>query len=129
MKTLAKLILALVLTIFLSGVLLAQPVSDKEYNQFLIKSLQDENIGIRSSAAQLLGERQVNEAVEPLVKMLTTEENSSVRIVVAIALYKIGDENALPVLKKVAATDKNKTVRKVAGAIVQKFEKAELAQK
>ena len=129
MKTLAKLILALVLTIFLSRVLVAQPVSDKEYNQFLIKSLQDENIGIRSSAAQLLGERQVNEAVEPLVKMLTTEENSSVRIVVAIALYKIGDENALPVLKKVAATDKNKTVRKVAGAIVQKFEKAELAQK
>lgn len=129
MKTLAKLVLALVLTVLLSGVLVAQSVSDKEYNQFLIKSLQDENIGIRSSAAQLLGERQVTEAVKPLVKMLTTEENSSVRIVAALALYKIGDENALPALKKVAATDKNKTVRQVVAAIVQKLEKVELAQK
>lgn len=129
MKTLAKLSLALVLTVFLSGILVAQPINDKEYDQYLIKSLQDENLGIRSSAAQLLGERKVAEAVQPLAKMLTTEENTSVRIVAAIALYKIGDEKALPTLKKVAADDKNKTVRQVVGAIVQKMENVELAQK
>ncbi len=129
MKTLAKLSLALVLTIFLSGVLVAQTANDKEYDQYLIKSLQDENLGIRSSAAQLLGERKVAEAVKPLVKMLTAEENSSVRIVAAMAIYNIGDEKALPTLKKVAASDKNKTVRHVVGAIVQKMEKVELAQK
>lgn len=129
MKTLAKLSLALVLAVFLTSVLVAQPVDEKEYDQYLIKSLQDENVGIRTSAAQLLGERKVAEAVKPLVKMLTTEENTSARIVVAMALYQIGDEKALSTLKKVAASDKNKTVRQVVGAIVQKMESVEFAQK
>lgn len=131
MKTLTKLSLALVLTVFLTSGLLAQaqPSVELEYNQYLIKSLQDENVGIRSSAAQLLGERKVAEAVNPLVTMLTKEKNASARIVVAVALYQIGDEKALPTLKKVATSDKSKTVRHVATAIVQKLESVQLAQK
>lgn len=129
MKTLVRLSLALVLTVFLTNGLLAQPVDEKEYDQYLIKSLQDENVGIRSSAAQLLGERKVVEAVKPLVTLLTTEDNASARIVVAMALYQIGDEKALPTLKKVATNDKSKTVRHIVAAIVQKLEKVELAQK
>ena len=129
MKTLAKLGLVLVLTVFLSSALMAHPQGDKEYDQYLIKSLQDENLGIRSSAAQLLGERKVVEAVEPLMKMLATEENSSARIVIAMALFQIGNEKALPTLKKVAAKDKNKTVRQVVTAIVQKMESVQLAHK
>lgn len=129
MKTLSKLGMALVLTIFLTGILAAQPVDDKEYNQYLIKSLQDENVGIRSSAAQLLGERKVAEAVDPLVKLLKSEENTSTRIVAAMALYQIGDEKALPALKEAAAKDKSKTVRRVVTAIVQKIESAQFAQK
>jgi len=129
MKTLMKLSLALVLIVFLTSGLVAQPDDGKAYDQYLIKSLQDENVGIRSSAAQLLGERKVADAVKPLVKMLTTEENTSARIVVAMALYQIGDAKALPTLKKVASSDKNKTVRQVVAAIVQKLEHVEVAQK
>jgi len=131
MKNIAKLSLALVLTVLLTSALLAYPVGDKEkeYDQYLIKSLQDENVGIRSSAAQLIGERKVAEAVEPLMKMLTTEENTSTRIVIAIALYQIGDQKALPTLKKVAVKDKNRTVRHVVTAIVVKMESAQFAQK
>ncbi len=129
MKTFAKLGLALVLTILLSNALLAQPVDEQKYDQYLITALQDENIGIRSSAAQLLGERRVVDAVNPLVTMLTTEQNASARIVIAMALYRIGDERALPTLKKVANSDKSKTVRHVVTAIVQKLESVELAQK
>ena len=129
MKNIAKLSMALILTIILSGTLLANPVGDKEYDQYLIKSLQDENVGIRSSAAQLLGERKVEVAVEPLVKMLKTEKNSSTRIVVAMALYQIGDEKALPALKEVASNDKNKTVRRVVAAIVHKMNTVQVAHK
>lgn len=129
MKTLGKLSLALVLTMLLGSVLLAHPSGDKEYDQYLIKALQDENIGIRTSAAQLLGERKVVEAVKPLAKMLQTEENTSARIVFAMALYQIGDENATVALKEAASKDKNKTVRRVVSAMVQKLESIELAHK
>ena len=129
MKTIGKLSLALVLTMLLSSVLLAHPLGDKEYDQYLINALQDENIGIRTSAAQLLGDRKVVEAVKPLVKMLKTEENTSARIIAAMALYQIGDEKATVALKEAAAKDKNKTVRRVVSAMVQKLESFELAQK
>ena len=129
MKSMMKLGMVFALTLILSGSLLAQPAGDKEYNQYLIKSLQDENVGIRSSAAQLLGERKVDDAVEPLVKMLKTEKNSSTRIVAAMALYQIGNEKALPALKEVASNDKNKTVRRVVAAIIQKMTTVQVAHK
>ncbi|UCE04491.1 MAG: HEAT repeat domain-containing protein [bacterium] len=129
MKTMTKLGLAVVLTVFLSSALLANPPGDKEYDQYLIKSLQDENVGVRSSAAQLLGERKVAEAVEPLMKMLKMEKNSSARIVYAVALYQIGNGKALPTLKQVATKDKNKTVRRVVSAIVYQMETVQVAQK
>jgi len=129
MKNVAKLSMVLVFTVILSGALFAHPLGDKEYDQYLIKSLQDENVGIRSSAAQLLGERKAEIAVEPLVKMLKTEKNSSTRIVAAMALYQIGNEKALPALKEVASKDKNKTVRRVVAAIVQKMNTVQVAHK
>jgi len=129
MKNLVKIGLALVLTILLTNVVFAQPVEEKEYDQYLIKALKDENVGVRSSAAQLLGERKVVDAVDPLVKMVKSEDNSGARIVAAMALYQIGDEKALPTLKTVAAKDKNKTVRRVVTAIVNQMESTQVAQK
>lgn len=129
MKNLVKIGLALVLTILLTNVVFAQPVEEKEYDQYLIKALKDENVGVRSSAAQLLGERKVVDAVDPLVKMVKSEDNSGARIVAAMALYQIGDEKVLPTLKTVAAKDKNKTVRRVVTAIVNQMESTQVAQK
>jgi HEAT repeat protein len=129
MKNLAKIGLALVLMILLTNVVFAQPVEEKEYDQYLIKALKDENVGVRSSAAQLLGERKVVDAVDPLVKMVKSEDNSGARIVAAMALYQIGDEKVLPTLKTVAAKDKNKTVRRVVTAIVNQMESTQVAQK
>ncbi len=104
-------------------------MSDKEYDQYLINALKDKNLGIRTSAAQLIGERKVKEAVEPLIKMLKTEKNYSGRIVAALALYKIGDEKALPELKKLAKCDKCKTVRHVVSAIVKEMQTVQVAEK
>lgn len=129
MKNLTKIGLAFVLMILVANVVLAQPVEEKEYDQYLIKSLKDDNVGVRSSAAQLLGERKVEAAVDPLVKMVKSEDNSGARIVAAMALYQIGDEKVLPTLKTVATNDKNKTVRRVVSAIVVKMESIQVAHK
>ncbi|MFQ6093210.1 MAG: HEAT repeat domain-containing protein [bacterium] len=92
-------------------------------NSDLINMLSSENRGWRYSAAQLLGERRVAEAVEPLIDRLKVEKDYSVRIVVAQALYKIGDPRAIAALKKVARTDRNRTVRHMAAAIAAEMEK------
>lgn len=92
-------------------------------NADLINMLSSENRGWRYSAAKLLGERRVDEAVEPLIERLTVEKEYSVRIVIAQALHKIGDPSAISVLKKVAKTDKNRTVRHLAAVIATDMEK------
>jgi HEAT repeat protein len=131
MKTASKigltLVLALVLTVFISGALLSQELNEKEYNEYLIKALKDDNIGIRSSAAQLLGERKVKEAVKPLTAILKTEKNYAVRIVTAVALHQIGDEKVVMVLKERLRKDKNLTVRHVLAGLIENLETTQYA--
>ena len=108
---------------------LAQQPDDENYDQYLIRCLKDNNMGIRASAAQLLGERKVEAAVKPLIKMLKSEKIYNARLVAAVALYKIGDERAIPELKKLAFCDHCKTVRHVAAAIAQEMKSIQLAKK
>jgi len=122
-----KICFAVFLIFCISNVSLAQTMSEKEYNQYLINSLKDKNIGIRTSAAQLLGERKVEEAVDPLVNMLKSEKKNGARIIAALALYKIGDKSVLPELKKVARCDKCKSVRAVVTGIIQEMQTLEIA--
>jgi len=127
MKTASKigviLTLALVITVFISAASFAQgEMNEQEYNNYLIKALKDNNIGIRASAAQLLGERQVKEAVKPLVRMLKSEDNYAIRIVVALALHKIGDESVIPIFKDCLRRDKCKTVKHVLAGLVENME-------
>jgi HEAT repeat protein len=134
MKTASKisliLTLALVLTVFISSAGLAQEqMNEQEYNKYLIKALKDQNLGIRSSAAQLLGERKVEEAVKPLVVMLKTEKNYAVRIVAAVALHKIGDEKVLPIFKDCLRRDKCKTVKHVLAGLINNMETTLYAKK
>jgi len=123
-----KVLTLLTLLVVMSmGVSFAKEVS--EYDRYLIERLNDENIGVRASAAQLLGKRKVDAAVKPLVKMLKSEECYACRIVAARALYQIGDEDVLPLLKKVAVKDKNKTARLVVTALVNEMENVKYVQK
>ncbi len=122
-----KLVTGMLIALMFVGVAMAKD-SNKNDAQRLIQFLKDENVGVRSSAAQLLGEQKEKEAVEPLIQMLKNEKNFRVRIVAAVALHKIGDSRALPILKKLAAKDPNKTVRRVATGLVNAMEKATLAK-
>lgn len=131
MKTASKigltLVLTLVVTMFISSAGLSQEMNEKEYNAYLIKALKDDNIGIRTSAAQLLGERKVKEAVKPLVKMLEIEKNYAARIIVSLALHQIGDEKVLLILKEQLKKDRNRTVKHVLAGIIENLETTQYA--
>ncbi len=66
----------------------------------LIQTLQDENPGIRSYAAQILGKIGDKKAVEPLILALQ-DENPVVRMIAADALKAIGDIQAIEPLRQV----------------------------
>lgn len=131
MKTASKigltLVLTLVVTMFISSAGLSHEMNEKEYNAYLIKALKDDNIGIRTSAVQLLGERKVKEAVKPLVKMLNIEKNYAARIIVALALHQIGDEKVLLILKEQLKKDRNRTVKHVLAGIIENLETTQYA--
>lgn len=133
MKTLSKLgltlAMVLILTVFVGSVGLAKEMNDEEYNQYLLKALKDKNLGIRSSAAQILGERKVEAAVKPLTKMLKTEEHYAVRIVAAVALYQIGTDEVLSIFKERIKRDRNKTVRHVLAGLITSIENTQYAKK
>ncbi len=123
------LVLTVVFTVLIGSAVISQELNGKEYDQYLIKALKDENIGIRSSAAQLLGERKVQEAVKPLVNLLKTEKHYGVRIVVAVALHQIGDEKVLSILKERYKKDRNQTVKHVLAGLIENLENAQYANK
>lgn len=107
----------------------AQERSEKEYNDFLIKALSDTNVGIRSSAAQLLGERKVEDAVKPLVKMLDTEKHYAVRITAALALYQIGGDEVKQIFRDKVKDEKNKTVRHVLAGLIEDMSNVKVVKK
>ena len=89
------------------------PFDEKAYNEYLTESLKDPNLGIRFSAAKLLGERRVYEAKDELVNMLKRDKEYQNRIAAGLALMEIGDENVYNELVKQSKKDKCKTVRHV----------------
>lgn len=133
MKTLCRvgsvLALALMLIFSISSAGISQEKSEKEYNDYLIKALSDDNVGIRSSAAQLLGERKVEEAVKPLVNMLDAEKHYAVRITAALALYQIGGDDAMKALKDKMKDEKHKTVKHVLAGLIEDMNNLKVAKK
>lgn len=128
MKATTVVLLSAIVT--LSGVFPAKATAPNgEYERYLIACLSDGNRGVRSSAAQLLGELQCRAAVPRLMWMVEHDLDYAVRITAAVALCKIGDPQALPLLRRRAKHDVNKTVRRVLAGVVQAMETTRLADR
>ena len=90
-------------------------VAAEEYDtENLIKILSSENLGLRTSAAYLLGEYEDTSAVGPLIAMLQNDIKYSARTSAVIALLRIGDVSAIIALKNSSKNDSNNIVRSVA---------------
>jgi HEAT repeat protein len=98
--------------------------NEADYNQYLINSLKNENIGIRVSAAQLLGERKAIESRPALIEMLSRDKRYEARIIAVWALRQIGDNQSLEALEKHLKKESNETVKHVlTGAILELSQK------
>ena len=103
--------------ILMAGIVLGAVtlVAAEKYDTIeIIKILSSKNLGLRTSAAYLLGEHEDTSAIGPLIAMLQYDSEYSARTSAAIALLRIGDVSAIAALKNSSRNDNNDIVRSVA---------------
>ena len=123
-----KFILTLLLLItFAMGTLDASAKPKSKVNvtqntvQSLIKGLNSENLGLKSSSAYMIGELQLSKAIIPLMRILHRDENEEIRIAAALALYKIGSPIAIHAVKQAIRFDGSERVSKLCASFYSEY--------
>ncbi|MGE5497345.1 MAG: HEAT repeat domain-containing protein [Syntrophothermus sp.] len=76
-----------------------------------------ENTGVRKCAIYFAGYYKVSEALMPLMKQMEKEKEPSVRILIALSLYKLNSQDALDLVSIKSVNDPDINVRKMCAAI------------
>lgn len=79
----------------------------------LLKGLKSENEGLRISCAYYLGEYKANNAVLDLLRILRNDDSYSARIVAALSLIKIGNKQAVYMVRRTSLFNEFEGVRKM----------------
>jgi hypothetical protein len=88
----------------------------------LERGISSQNEGVKKSSIYLAGLYNIAEASDALLNQLKVEENPDVRILIALVLYRIGDDNSIQAVKDLSVKDENAKVRRMSSAIVKEFD-------
>jgi len=125
----AKLAAVVLLAVLLSNNMFAKNLLScsfidvkSEISERMIKNLamglESENTGLKQSCIYFAGFYEIEELVKPLIKLLNKEENANTRILIALALSKIGNEEGIEAIGKLAMKDMNPKVKRVGFALI-----------
>jgi hypothetical protein len=87
----------------------------------LIAGINSDNEGLRKSSIYFAGKYKLPETVDALVEQLFSESNPSNRILIARALYEIGERDGIEAVKHISQTDSNKKVRRISSLICKEY--------
>lgn len=127
MKTTKQLFAFLIVLMLTAGTLFAQDqnkgisLSD-DHVMNLVSGINSNNEGLKRSAIYLAGKYGIEDLTFELVKRLKTEKNAQDRILISLALYKIGGRAGYEAVKEIANNDYNAKVRRISNAICDAFE-------
>jgi hypothetical protein len=93
----------------------------------LIAGVQSENLGLRTSAATMLGDLKSSNGVLALMSMLRNDTDERARIVAALALTKIGDPVGMYAVKQTGRLDSNERVKKLCALFYQEHKQQEIS--
>lgn len=123
---------AAMLAVLLSVSLLAQKTNSEKVrittssSQFghraindLIRGIESDNAGLRKSSIYMAGYYKVNQSAAALIKRLKVEEDANTRILIALSLFRLGDEEGLETVKKLSIHDSSPKVRRISFAILK----------
>ena len=93
----------------------------------LMIGLNASNYGLKSSAAQILGDIKSQKAVIPLMKILKSSDDDNLRIIAALSLYKIQNPMGMFAVRQAIRFDESDRVRKICRNLYLDSEKQENA--
>lgn len=94
---------------------------DKVAEHNFMNGLKSENTGLRKSCIYFAGKYKISSAVIPLMAQLRKEKDIDTKILLALALYEIGDARGMYLVKVVSDNDDNLKVRKRCTAIYDRY--------
>jgi hypothetical protein len=112
-RVLGVLVLVAALTALATGAVKDSGLPQEKYDaavENLLIGLASDNLGLRESAAFMLGELKADAAVIPLMQMLRSDDHESSRIVAALALCRIGEGRGVYAVKRAASFDESDAV-------------------
>lgn len=98
--------------------------TEKEFTNFIKNlkvAIQAENNGLRKSAVYLAGLYSLNEVVPVLVSQLEKESNSDIKILIALALYRMEDPMGMEAVERLYKNESDVRVKRMSKAIVDEF--------
>lgn len=128
----AKLVIAVLLALLMSNIIFAQNLckyttktASSGFTERAIKSLmlgiESDNTGLKKSSIYIAGMYELDGVVEALIRQLQKESDPNTRILIALALYKIGNKEGLDAIEELVKNDDNLKVRKMSYAILNQF--------
>lgn len=90
----------------------------------LIEGIKSDNAGLMKSAVYLAGKYRVNEAVPALIKKLNSGLDDNCKVLIALSLFMIGNEDGIDAVFKLSKTNPNNHVRHMFGEIYKEFVKS-----
>jgi HEAT repeats len=121
-----------VISFMLTGVSFAASLTKRDSaimkgEKNLLIAINTDNYGLKSSAAQILGDIKSEKAVIPLMKILKSSDDENLRIVAALSLYKIQSSMGMFAVRQAIRFDESARVRKMCLNLYLDSEKQEFA--
>ena len=83
--------------------------------------IKSDNCGLKRSSIYYAGYYGFTETVPTLTEQMKKETDPRTRILIALVLYKIGDEKSIDLIKEMAAKDSNPEVRRMCTCIYDAY--------
>ena len=83
--------------------------------------IKSDNSGLKRSSIYYAGYYGFTETVPTLTEQMKKETDPRTRILIALVLYKIGDEKSIDLIKEMAAKDSNPEVRRMCTCIYDAY--------
>jgi hypothetical protein len=83
--------------------------------------LSSENPGLKRSCIYFAGLYEIDELVKPLIKQLKNEKDANTRILIALALSKIGNEEGIKAIGDLAKSEMNPKVKRISFALINHY--------
>lgn len=117
---LSVMLIVFTMNLFAQSNTVTKAVTNEAGIKNLITAINSDNEGLRRSAVYFAGKYKIKEAVSSLTEILNEEKDPNNRVLIALALYEIGDEEGIEAVKILAAKDEDSYVRRMSIAIVNK---------